>query len=135
MATRVLTNAFFSFNAVTLSTHVNNIDLGQGVDEIEDTAMADTARSYLPGLENALITVNFNADDAAGAVSATLDAAKATSVAFIIRPDAGVIAVGNPEYTGNCFWTANVPIGGAVGDLNITPVTMRVTGAVTRATA
>ena len=135
MAVRVLTNAFFSFNAVDLSAHVNNIDLGQGVDEVEDTAMADSGRSFVPGLENATITVNFNQDDAASQVSATLDAAKRTSVAFIIRPDSGAIAVTNPEYTGTCFWTSYSPITGAVGDLATAPCTLRVSGVVARATA
>jgi hypothetical protein len=138
LATRVLRNAFFSVNAVTLSTHVAQIAINTSKDTPGDTAMGDSSQSFLAdGLRDATLDVTFNSDDASGAVSATLWTiyTGAAAVAFEIRPDAAAVSTTNPKYTGNCILTSDVPVGGAVGETQTTTVNFQVTGDVTRATA
>lgn len=135
MATDVLTNAHFTWNSVDLSTHVQSISVPWTEEDVEDTAMGDSARSYLSGLETGQIQITFNADDAAGAVSATLWAGKGAARAFVIRRDAGVVSTTNPEYTGSAKLNSVDWVSGTVGDLATNPVSFTITTAVARATS
>jgi len=106
----------------------------------QDTNLAkreDTLSSIIRFFCGRSPTREFNADDAAGAVSASLWTVHtgAAAVAFVIRPDAGVVGPTNPQYSGNCVLTDFDPVSGSVGDLNMSPITLQVTGDVTRATA
>jgi hypothetical protein len=136
LATRVLKNAYLSINSVNLSPHVASITTNFQIDTPEDTAMGDNAHSYLPGgLEANAFSVVFNSDDAAGAVSATLWAARGLTVPFEIRADAGAVAVTNPKYTGNCLYTGSTPVDGSVGETQLDSATFQGSTVVTRATA
>lgn len=138
MSTRTFKNAFFEFTAVDLSAHVRSVSLTPTKDSPEETAMGDDSREFRPdGLRNATITVEWNSDDAAGAVSATLWAhyIADTLGAFEIRPSQAAVGVTNPKYTGNAVLTSDVPVGGSVGDLQTGSSTFQVSGDVTRATA
>ena len=138
MATRTFKNAFLSVAAVDLSSHIASVAIATVKDTPEDTAMGDDSKSYrADGLRDATLSVTWNADDAAGAVSATLwtHYTAGTVAAMIFRPDAGVIGVTNPEYTFNAILNSDAPIGGAVGDLQTDASGFQVTGDVARATA
>ncbi len=137
MATRVYKNAYLLLNAVDLSAHVASVSITTAKDTPEDTAMGDDSRSYLAaGLRNATIDVEFNSDDAAGAVSATLWTiyTGSAAVAFQLNPDGSSTGVTNPKYTGNCVMTSGAPLGGSVGDTQTESVSLQITGDVTRAT-
>jgi hypothetical protein len=138
LATRVLRNAFFSVNAVTLSSHVAQIAINTSKDTPGDTAMGDSSQSFLAdGLRDATLNVTFNSDDAAGAVSATLWTiyTGAAAVAFEIRADTAAVGTTNPKYTGSVILTSGAPIAGSVGETQQESVSFQVTGDVTRATA
>lgn len=137
MATQVLKNAHFTLNGVDLSDEINQLTIGLTTDSPEDTAMGDNARSFLAGLNNATIGVNLNSDYTSGNGDATLWTVYSgnAAVAFILRPDAGVVSTTNPEYTGSVVLTDYSPVDGSVGDLATTPVSLQVTGDVARATA
>lgn len=138
MPTRTFKNAFLSLGGVDKSPHIKSVSVTPVKDTPEDTAMGDNSKSFTAdGMKDASLAVEFNSDDAAGAVSATLWAhyIADTVVAVIMRPDAGVIGVTNPELTFNAILTQDVPIGGSVGDLQVTPTGFQVTGDVARATA
>ncbi len=137
MATRVYKNAYFLLNAVDMSAHIASVSITTSKDTPEDTAMGDDSRSFqASGLRNATIDVEFNSDDAAGAVSATLWTiyTGSAAVAFQLNPDGSSTGVTNPEYTGSCILTSDVPLGGSVGDTQKTSVSLQVTGDVTRST-
>ena len=68
-------------NAIDLSDHVTSVTLNQVADELEVTAMGDTAHKFVKGLESATLTVSFLNDTAASNVMATLRAAFGTTVA------------------------------------------------------
>lgn len=137
MATRTLKNAFLSVGGTDLSSHITSVDAPLTKDTPEDTAMGDNSRSYRPdGLRDGTLSVTWNSDDAAGAVSATLWPLfiGSAAAAIIFRADAGVIGVTNPEYTFDAIVNGDSPISGAVGDLQTTPTAMQITGDVARAT-
>ena len=67
---------------VDLSDHVTAFTLNRQADQLEVTAMGDTAHKFVTGLSADTITVSFLNDTAAGSVLATLQAAYGTTVAF-----------------------------------------------------
>ena len=138
MATRTLKNAFLSLGGTDLSAHIASVSFTPTKDTPEDTAMGDDWRSYRPdGLKDGTLSVSWNADDAAGAVSATLWAhyIADTTLAYVLRPDAGVKGVTNPEYTGVCILTSDAPVDGSVGDLQTQSSAFQCSGVSARATA
>ncbi len=100
--------------------------------------MGDDSRSFrADGLRDGTLAVTWNADDAAGAVSATLwtHYTAGTVAAMVLRADTAAVAVTNPQLAFDAILTSDVPIGGSVGDLQQTPSSFQVTGDVTRTTA
>jgi hypothetical protein len=72
----------FKVATVDLSDHVTAFSLNRQADQLEVTAMGDTAHKFVSGLSADTITVTFLNDTATGSVLATLQAAYGTTVAF-----------------------------------------------------
>jgi hypothetical protein len=112
----------FKINSVDLSDHVTAFTLNRQADQLEVTAMGDTAHKFVTGLSADTITVSFMNDDlasGAGSVRATLQAAYGTTVAFSavqVKGTTTTISATNPLYTGTVL-VDNIPdINGAVAD-------------------
>lgn len=135
MATRVLSNAYLLIASVDLSAHGVSVRVNYEADAVEDSAFGDATRNFIAGVKRWSAEVEFNGDDAAGAVSATLFSLVGTSVAIEFRPDTGAVAVGNPKYTGSAILTSFPPLGGGYGDLNKQSCSLQGTGTLTRATS
>lgn len=119
-------------NNVDLSDHVTAITLNQVFDELEISAMGDTSRKYVKGLETATLTVSFLNDQAAGEVLATLQAAYGTTVAWKALNDTGAaVSAANELYSGDILINNLTPINGGVGDLSTMDITFTVNSAVT----
>jgi hypothetical protein len=107
----------FKVATVDLSDHVTAFTLNRQSDQLEVTAMGDTAHKFVTGLSADTITVTFLNDTAAGSVLATLQTAYSTTVSFAAVQDK-VAAVGatNVLYTGTIL-VDNIPdINGSVAD-------------------
>lgn len=102
---------------VDLSDHVTAFTLNRQADQLEVTAMGDTAHKFVTGLSADTITVSFLNDTAAGSVLATLQAAYGTTVAFAaVQDKVASISATNKLYTGTIL-VDNIPdISGAVAD-------------------
>ena len=102
---------------VDLSDHVTAFTLNRQSDQLEVTAMGDTAHKFVTGLSADTITVSFLNDTAAGSVLATLQTAYGTTVAFSALQDkATAVSATNKLYTGTIL-VDNIPdISGAVAD-------------------
>jgi hypothetical protein len=111
-------------NSVDLSDHVTSITLNRTFDELEVTAMGDTAHKFVKGLEASSVTIDFLNDTAATNVLATLQAAWGTTVACVFIQDK-VAAVGatNPIYTVSLLVNNTTDINGAVGDMATQSIT------------
>lgn len=137
MAEVVLTNAFLSVDGTDLSDHVRQITLRINNEPQDITAMSDTFRNRIAGLKDWSADVEWNQDYAASEVDVTLQAIVLGDglASLVIRPDAGVIAVTNPEYTGDAIIQDYQAVGGAVGDVHVSPTSFLGAGTLARATA
>jgi hypothetical protein len=102
---------------VDLSDHVTAFSLARQADQLEVTAMGDTAHKFVTGLSADTITVSFLNDTAAGSVLATLQAAYGTTVAFsAIQDKVAAVSATNKLYTGTILVDNLTDINGAVAD-------------------
>ena len=107
----------FKINAVDLSDHVTAFSLNRQADQLEVTAMGDTAHKFVTGLSADTITVTFLNDTAAGSVLATLQAAYGTTVTFAaVQDKATSVSATNKLYTGTILVDNLTDINGAVAD-------------------
>ena len=119
-------------NSVDLSGHVTSVTLNQAFDELEVTAMGDTAHKFVKGLESATLTVSFLNDQAATSVLATLNAAFGTTVGFKLLQDSGsAVSATNKLFSGDILINNLTPINGATGDIGTQDITFTVNSAVT----
>jgi len=118
--------------SVDLSDHVTSVTLNQAFDELEVTAMGDTAHKFVKGLEAATITVSFLNDQAATSVLDTLSDAYGTTVAWkLIQDKATAVSATNKLWTGDLLVNNLTPINGATGDMATMDITFTVNSAVT----
>ena len=102
---------------VDFTDHVTNFSLTQQADQLEVTAMGDTAHKFVTGLSADTITVTLLNDTAAGSILATLQAAYGTTVAFkAIQDYTAAVSATNVLYTGTILVDNFTPINGAVAD-------------------
>lgn len=122
-------------NSVDLSDHVSSVTINRNFDELEVTAMGDSGRKRVAGLEDSSITISFYNDTATSNVLATLQAAYGTNVTCVFLQDkAGAVSATNKLYTATCLVNGLTDINGAVGDLAVIDVTWSVSGTVAVAT-
>ncbi len=128
MATLVLTNAFVEIAGVDLSASVAEVQVNRQTEMVDNTAMGDTFRSFLTGLQTWNMEIEFHQDYAAGNVHATIWPILSCQTCFEIRPVNACTTVANPSWTGNMVIESYPPIGGRVGELLDTRMTARSVG-------
>jgi hypothetical protein len=117
---------------VDLSDHVTSVTLNQAFDELEVTAMGDTAHKFVKGLESATLTVSFLNDQAAASVLDTLSDAFGTTVAVkMLQDSAAAVSATNKLYSFDILVNNLTPLNGAVGDMATMDITFTVNSAVT----
>jgi hypothetical protein len=135
MAVFLSNNVGVKVNSVDLSDHVTSITLNRTFEELDVTAMGDTGRKAVKGLEASTVTIDFLNDTATANVLATLQAAWGTNVTVVLLQTKGTaISATNPLYTMTCLVNNTTDINGAVGDLGTQSVTWNVSGSVAVAT-
>ena len=121
-------------NAIDLSDHVTSVTLNRAADELEVTAMGDTAHKFVKGLEAGTLTVSFLNDTATSNVLQTLNAAFGTTVAVkMVQAKVPVVSATNPLYTFDILVNNLTPINGAVGDMATQDITFTLNSVVTKA--
>jgi hypothetical protein len=121
-------------NAVDLSDHVTSVTLNYAADELEVTAMGDTAHKFVKGLESGSLTVSFLNDTATSNVLQTLNNAFGTTVAVkMVQAKVPVVSATNPLYTFDILVNNLTPINGAVGDMATQDITFTLNSVVTKA--
>ena len=117
---------------VDFSDLVTAATLNMNFEELEVTAMGDTARQYVKGLETATLTLSFLNDPASTEILDALLTGYGTTVAVKMIQDSGAaVADGNKLYTFDILVNNLTPINGATGDLSTQDVTFTVNSAVT----
>ena len=119
-------------NNVDLSDHVTSVTLNRAADELEVTAMGDTAHKFVKGLESGTLTVSFLNDTATSEVLQTLNSAFGTTVAAkMLREAATAVSATNPLSTFDTLVNNLTPINGGVGDIGTQDITFTLNSAVT----
>jgi hypothetical protein len=123
MAIFLNNTASVTFNSVDLSAYVTAVTINQSFDELEVTAMGDTAHKFAKGLEASTITLDFLNDNAAATVIPTLRAAYGTTVTVVVKQSTAAVSATNPSYTASVLVNNLQNINGAVGDISSQSIT------------
>ena len=122
-------------NAIDLSDHVTSVTLNYAADELEVTAMGDSAHKFVKGLESGTLVVSLLNDTATSNVLQTLNAAFGTTVAVkMVQAKVPAVSATNPLYTFDILVNNLTPIAGAVGDIGSQELSFTLNSAVTVAT-
>ena len=123
-------------NSVDLSDLVTAVTINRSFDELEVTAMGDTAHKFVKGLEASSVTIDFLNDTAASKTLATLQAAWGTTVtAVFIQTKGTAVSATNPLYTVSLLINNTTDINGAVGDIGTQSITFTANSTVAVATS
>ena len=123
MAIYLSNGVVVTLNSVALSDHVTAVTINRSFDELEVTAMGDTAHKFVKGLEASTITLDFLNDTAASNVLATLQAAWGTTVTLTLKQTSAATSATNPLYSTTVLVNNTTDINGAVGDISTQSIT------------
>ena len=123
MAIYLSNGVVVTLNSVALSDHVTSATINRSFDELEVTAMGDTAHKFVKGLEASTITLDFLSDTAAANVNATLQAAWGTTVALTLKQTNAITSATNPLYSTTVLVNNTTDINGAVADIATQSIT------------
>ena len=112
-----------TLNSIALTDHVTSATISRMFDELEVTAMGDTAHKFVKGLEASTITLDFLSDTAAANVNATLQAAWGTTVPLTLKQTSATVSATNPLYSTTILVNNTTDINGAVGDIATQSIT------------
>ena len=123
-------------NSVDLSDLVTAVTINRSFDELEVTAMGDSAHKFVKGLEASTVTIDFLNDTAATKTLATLQAAWGTTVTAVFLQTKGtIVSATNPLYTVSLLVNNTTDINGAVGDIGTQSITFTANSTVAVATS
>jgi hypothetical protein len=131
----VFTNAYVMLNAVDLSDHVKSVTLDYKGELQDNTAMGATTRTRLGGLKDWSLEIEFFQDFAAAEVDATLFGLVGTPFTIEVKPVNAAASPTNPRYNGTGILESYPPIGGSVGEMAMTSVSIQAAGVLSRAIA
>ena len=123
MAVYLSNGVVVTLNSVALSDHVTSATINRSFDELEVTAMGDTAHKFVKGLEASTIMLDFLSDTAAANVNATLQAAWGTTVALTLKQASAATSATNPLYSTTILVNNTTDINGAVADIATQSIT------------
>ena len=112
-----------TLNSVDLSDHVTRATINRSFDELEVTAMGDSAHKFVKGLEASTLTLDFLNDTATSEVLQTLQAAWGTTVPLTLKQTSAAISATNPEYQTTVLVNNTTDINGAVADISTQSIT------------
>jgi hypothetical protein len=130
---KLATNAAPTTPSIDISSLVTSAVINQIVDELEVTAMGDSAHRYVAGLQSGTFTIDFINDWATSQVMQTLNTAfgKTLSVSVITVKGTAVSAE-NPSYQFSILVNNLTPIGTAgVAEVATSSVTFTLNSALT----
>ena len=130
MAIYLSNGVVVTLNSVALSDHVTSATINRSFDELEVTAMGDSAHKFVKGLEASTITLDFLNDTAASNVLQTLQGAWGTTVTLTLKQTSAAISATNPEYQTTVLVNNTTDINGAVADISTQSITFTCNSAI-----
>ena len=113
-----------TLNSVDLSAYVTAVTINQTFDELEVTAMGDTAPKFAKGLKASTITLDFLNENPAAKVIPTFRASYGTTVTCVIKQTSSAVSASNPSYTASVLINNLQNVNGAVGDISHQSLTL-----------
>ncbi len=137
MAVYLSNGVVLTVNAVDLSSLVSSVTINRSFEELDVSAMGDSGRRYVKGLEASSITIDFFNDEATSKTLQTLNSSSVwgNNVTVTAKQSNAVTSATNPLYTMSCLVNNTTPINGAVGDISTQSVTWNVSGQIVITTA
>jgi hypothetical protein len=127
--------AVVTLNSVDISAYVTAVTINQSFDELEITAMGDTAHKFVKGLEASTITLDFLNDNATSATIQTLRAAYGTTVALTIKQTSAATSATNPLYSTTVLVNNLQNVNGSVADVSSQSITFTCNSVITVSTS
>jgi hypothetical protein len=130
---KLATNAAPTTPSIDISSYVTNAVINQIVDELEVTAMGDTAHKFVAGLQSGTFSIDFINDWAAAQVNDTLSAAFGKTLAVsVITVKGTAVSATNPTYQFSILVNNLTPIGqGGVSEIATSSLSFTVNSAIT----
>jgi len=130
---KLATNAAKTTPSIDISAYVTGVTINQVVDELEVTAMGDSAHKFVAGLQSGTFTIDFLNDWAASQVMQTLnDAFGQTLSVSCITVKGTAVSAANPSYQFSILVNNLTPVGTAgVGDVASSSVTFTMNSTLT----
>ena len=130
---KLATNAAKTTPSIDISAYVTNAVINQVADELEVTAMGDTAHKFVAGLQSNTLTLDFLNEWAASQVMQTLnDAFGQTISVSMITVKGTAVSAANPSYQFSILVNNLTPVGqGGVAEIATSSVTFTINSAVT----
>lgn len=135
MATLHFRNALFEVNGTDLSDHVASITINYASEMLDETAMGDTTRIHKGGLFDWSLSITAHQDYVNNEWDSKLFSLVGTTACYEIRPQNICSTVSNPRFSGIGIIESYQPVGGDVGTLLDSPVTVQSASALARDTA
>jgi hypothetical protein len=132
MAVYLSNGVVLTVNSVDLSSCASSVTINRTFDELEVTAMGDSAHKFVKGLEASSITIDFFNDSATAKTLQTLNSSSVWGnvVTVTVKQSSAATSAENPLYTMSCLINNTTPINGAVGDISTQSVTWNCTSTV-----
>jgi hypothetical protein len=132
MAVYLSNGVVLTVNSVDLSNCASAVTINRTFDELEVTAMGDSAHKFVKGLEASSITIDFFNDSATAKTLQTLNSSSVWGnvVTVTVKQSSAATSAENPLYTMSCLINNTTPINGAVGDISTQSVTWNCTSTV-----
>jgi hypothetical protein len=123
-------------NSVDLSDLCTAVTINRSFDELEVTAMGDSAHKFVKGLEASTVTIDFLNDTATSKTLQTLQAAWGTTVTAVFLQDkSAAVSATNVLYTVSLLINNTTDINGAVSDIGSMSITFTANSTVAVATS
>lgn len=120
MAAIVLKDADITVNGVVLSDRANSVTLTYEIESVEATVFGGN-RSFVGGLQNIAVEVEFLQDFAAAETEATIFPLVGTQTTVTVRPSSAATSATNPLYTvSGTYLSSHTPVAAAVGEMAMT---------------
>jgi hypothetical protein len=135
MAQIVLLNPQIIINSVDLSGRIDQVTIEMSYADLDTTTFGNTSKTRVAGLGDHKVTLEFQQDESASSVEATIFPLIGQPTTVSIKPVSGATTTTNPAYS----FTASVqdwkPLDGKVGDIVKSSITWPISGDVTKATS
>jgi hypothetical protein len=130
---KLATNAAKTTPSIDISSYVTSAIINQVADELEVTAMGDSAHKFVAGLQSGTFTIDFINDWASSQVMQTLnDAFGQTISVSCITVKGTAVSAANPTYQFSILVNNLTPLGQAgVSEMATSSVTFTINSAIT----